>query len=110
MRNSGTEEKTGVNVRGPVEDGDRLVEVGEAAVLYLARAMKDREHPMAKAEKAVLEALADGPLAADALPIPDEVHRERLLEELANKEKVIRACSGGYERTPLGERMLEAWA
>jgi phosphomannomutase len=109
VRNSGTEEKTGVNVRGAREDGDELVRIGEAAVLFLARKMKDVDHPMARAEKTVLEALATGPRARDELPIPDGVHAERLLEEMANKEKVIRACPDGYERTELGQRMLEAW-
>ncbi|MHC4958435.1 MAG: hypothetical protein ACYTGN_08655 [Planctomycetota bacterium] len=110
VRNSGTEEKTGVNVRGPVEDGDALVCIGEAALLHVAAAMKDHDHPMARAEKAVLEALADGPKPANALPIPDGVNAERLLEELANKEKVIRRCAAGFERTELGARMLETWA
>ena len=109
VRNSGTEEKTGVNVRGTLEDRDALTSIGAAAVLYLAKAMKDREHPMARAEKAVLEALADGPRPAERLEVPPGVLKERLLEELANKEKVIRRCEGGYERTDLGKRMLEAW-
>jgi hypothetical protein len=110
VRNSGTEEKTGVNVRGTLEDSAELVRVGEEAILHIARAMKDRGHPMARAERAVLEALRPGARAAAALPVPGGVHRERLLEELANKEKVIRACPAGYELTPLGARMLEAWA
>jgi phosphoglucosamine mutase len=110
VRNSGTEEKTGVNVRGTLEDSAELVRVGEEAILRVARAMKDREHPMARAERAILEALRGGPRASAALPVPAGVHRERLLEELANKEKVIRACAAGYELTPLGARMLEAWA
>jgi hypothetical protein len=109
VRNSGTEEKTGVNVRGAREDGDELVRIGEAALLYLARHMKDVDHPMARAERAVLEALGAGPCARDELPIPDGVHAERLLEEMANKEKVIRAGPNGYERTELGQRMLEVW-
>jgi hypothetical protein len=111
VRNSGTEEKTGVNVRGPVEDGEALSRVGEAAALYLAGAMKDLAHPMAQVERAVLEALAEGPLADGELPIPSDVHRERLLEELANKEKVIRLnANGSFERTPFGTRMLEVWS
>jgi phosphoglucosamine mutase len=109
VRNSGTEEKTGVNVRGAREDGDELSRIGEAAVLFLAREMKDVHHPMARAEKAVLQALAGGPRARDELPIPPGIHAERLLEEMANKEKVIRACPDGFERTELGRRMLEAW-
>jgi len=114
VRNSGTEEKTGVNVRGSLEDADALTRIGAAAAVYLAGAMKDRGHPMAVAEKAVLEALADGPRPADGLldglPVPEGVHHERLLEELANKEKVIRLGFGGWERTELGARMLEAWS
>jgi len=110
VRNSGTEEKTGVNVRGAVDDADALVAAGEAAWLYLARAMKDADHPMARAEEAVLKALGDGPRPASKLPIPDGVDAERLLEEMANREKVIRRCEGGYERTALGERMLEAFS
>jgi phosphomannomutase len=111
VRNSGTEEKTGVNVRGAREDSAALVEMAEEAVLYLARTMKDHGHPMARAERAVLEALSRGPLPESALPVPGEVHRERLLQEMANKEKVIRlGADGTYERTELGTRMLEAWS
>ncbi|MGH7162822.1 MAG: hypothetical protein ACREID_05000, partial [Planctomycetota bacterium] len=110
VRNSGTEDKTGVNVRGTREDAAALAAMGEAALLRLARTIKDTAHPMARAERAVLEALAGGPLPAGALPIPPGVARERLLEELANKEKVIRPCAGGYERTELGAKAMEAWS
>jgi phosphomannomutase len=110
VRNSGTEEKTGINVRGAREDAEALTIIGEAAILYLAGAMKDGNHPMAQAERAVLGALADGPRPASALPVPKGVHAERLLEELANKEKVIRLrADGTYERTALGARILETW-
>ncbi|MFI5403540.1 MAG: hypothetical protein ACHQ1G_11435, partial [Planctomycetota bacterium] len=108
VRNSGTEEKTGVNVRGALEDAADLLRTGEEAIVYLAGALKDRGHAMARAERAILEALRAGP--SEAPPVPEGVNRERLLEELANKEKVIRACARGYELTPLGARMLEAWA
>ncbi len=108
VRNSGTEEKTGVSVRGTLEDSEELVRAGEEAIVYLARALKDREHAMARAERAILEALRAGPVASPL--VPEGVHRERLLEELANKEKVIRATPAGYELTPLGARMLEVWS
>jgi len=110
VRNSGTEEKTGVNVRGAVDDADALVACGEAALLYLSANMKDHGHAMAQAERAILEALGDGPLPDDRLPIPDGVHRERLLLELQHKEQVIRAGEGGFERTGRGARMLEDWS
>ncbi len=107
VRNSGTEDKTGVNVRGTMEDAAALTAAGEAARLFLARAMKDWNHPMAAAERGVLEALAGGPLPAEKLPIPMGVHRGRLLEEMAKKEKVVRATERGYERTEFGARILE---
>jgi hypothetical protein len=110
VRNSGTEEKTGVNVRGMTADAAALRAVGEQALLYLASRMKAHDHPMARAEKAVLEALSNGPCAAGDLPIPEGVHRERLLHELAHKEKVIRADDGDFERTERGTSMLEAWS
>jgi hypothetical protein len=111
VRNSGTEEKTGVNVRGALEDAGALMELAEKAVLYLAHTMKDHGHPMARAERAVLEALTGGPLPESALPVPVAVHKERLLQEMANKERVIQlGADGTYERTGLGARMLEAWS
>jgi len=82
VRNSGTEEKTGVNVRGSDEDADALAAMGEVALLYLSAHIKDHDHAMAQAERAILELLADGVVATDALPVPDGVHRERLLLEL----------------------------
>ncbi len=108
VRNSGTENKTGVSVRGGMEDADALVAVGEEALVFLARAMKDRDHPMARAEMGVLRALDGGAQPDRALTIPSGVNRERLLLEMAAKENVIRRCEAGYERTELGTRMLEA--
>jgi phosphomannomutase len=107
VRNSGTEDKTSVNVRGAAEDADALVAVGEAARAYLLRAVKDWDHPMARAERAVLEALARGPLPAGSIPTPPGVNRERLLEEMAHKAQVVRLTEKGYERTELGARLLE---
>ncbi len=108
VRNSGTENKTGVSVRGGMEDSEALVAVGEEALVFLARAMKDRDHPMALAELDVLRALDGGARPDEALAVPSGVNRERLLLEMAVKEKVIRRCEAGYERTELGTRMLEA--
>ncbi|MCZ6573300.1 MAG: hypothetical protein O7C98_09050 [Planctomycetota bacterium] len=111
VRNSGTEEKTGVNVRGSRADAEALTAVGEAALIHLAAAMKDSGHAMARAERAVLEALGSGPLEVDELPVPEGVHKERLLQEMANKERVIELVARRrYARTSLGERMLEAWS
>ena len=77
---------------------------------FLSARMKDHGHAMARAERAILLALGDGPVAAEALPVPGDVLRERLMLELEHKEKVIRAVEGGFERTDRGRRMLEDWS
>ena len=68
--------------------------------------MKAHDHPMAKAERAILEALGSG----TTFTVPGDVHEERLLLELEHKEKVIRAVDGGYERTDRGTNMLKGWS
>ena len=110
VRNSGTELKTGVSVRGCLEDKAEFTAIGEAAVLYLAETMKDNDYPMAQAEREILEVLENGPVPSAELPIRKNVNQERLLVELASREKVIKLTEKGYERTPLGSRMLERWS
>jgi phosphomannomutase len=107
VRNSGTEEKTGVNVRGPAEDAAALVELGQVAVLYLAAHIKSSAHAMAQAELRILEEVRGGPAQ---IAEPTGVNAERLFLELEHKEKVIRAAGDGtWEITDWGRRMLEAY-
>ena len=95
VRNSGTEEKTGINVRGAREDGDELVRIGEAALHFLAREMKDHDHPMARAEKAVLEALADGIFPADAEHLAPVLEQAQLLARLVEDLRTLSLADAG---------------
>ena len=40
VRNSGTEDKTGINVRGSINDSERLIYIGERVMEYLIPEMK----------------------------------------------------------------------
>ena len=109
VRNSGTEEKIGVYVRGRQEDAAVLTSIGTAATAYLTTAMKDGDHPMVKAEKKVLKALQGGPLSLSECPVSKDVDMDRLFIEMADREMVIQATPHGFELTNLRSKILEAW-
>jgi|GEM_PF-98146 len=118
-RNSGTEDKTSINVRGASEDEEKLTQIGEAAVRYLIRAMKDPDHPYARAEQVLLDLLSrirtgsETELgAALTRACPDlKISLHRLLKEIGEKQKLIQptlAHGTGINPTPgPGERRYE---
>ena len=104
LRNSGTEEKTGVNVRGAKADAELLNKLGAALCLKLFGAMKDRAHAMSVAEEAVLRGLPHGDEAA-APTVPSNVHKERLLKEMV-KGRLLQRAECGYSVTAFGRQCL----
>ncbi len=107
-RHSGTEDKTGVNVRGAQEWAEALDAVGQAAQRVLIEKLKDSSRPYAKAELLALKYIeqyspcAEGQILA-ALPeeIRSVVNGERLLDEM-EKQDLVRITANGYELTELG--------
>ncbi|MEE8109935.1 MAG: hypothetical protein V3T44_02800, partial [bacterium] len=99
VRNSGTEERTGVTVQGAAEDAPALEAVSEEALKALLLDLKRRSHRYAIAEAELLALLTEGtgPLAGeDAEAAADrEVDGERLLR--------------GMERQGLIQREGEFW-
>lgn len=63
VRNSGTENKISVNLRGSKGDKDFLTRAGEAGVRLLMQEMKDRDHPLFETEQALLNKIKSSPLA-----------------------------------------------
>ena len=59
VRNSGTESRTGVVLRGPVEWEEKLCAVGEELLREILVRMKDMDAPGARAEASLLEALRE---------------------------------------------------
>ncbi|MBI4664890.1 MAG: hypothetical protein HY751_00625 [Nitrospinae bacterium] len=103
IRNSGTEDKTGVNLRGPQELAQALLELGETAVRLIIEGMKDGDKRFAIAERKLILAAADGGVPQS--PVMglggDEYHR--LLNETANKQYML---TGAYAGAGLTERGL----
>ena len=115
VRNSGTEEKTGVNVRGHGRGRRRAASrSARQALLYLARPHEgSRRIAMAqRGEARSSRQLAGGPRDADR-PCPSRATctKERLLLELEpTRRRSFAAVDGGYERTERGATaMLESW-
>lgn len=102
-RNSGTEDKTGVNVRGPLEDEEKLTQIGETALRYLIQTMKDSNHPYASAERVILN-LLDQILVGSETELREELRKidpnlkislDRLLKEMSEKQKLIQVSPTG---------------
>lgn len=120
VRNSGTEDKTGVNVRGSSELARLLDDAGEEALRLLLRRLKDPSHPCARAERRILAhlvRLAEGAgeqaeaggagcdEAALRALLADEgggVSLGRLLHEMEAKQGLLRRTPHGYALTARG--------
>ena len=86
-----------INARGGVLGGRKLELIRRDDESNPAKGQVAAREMIFKEKAAVLFGGIDSPVSLAIVP-------------LANKEKVIRACAAGYELTPLGARMLEAWA
>ncbi len=104
VRNSGTENKIGVNLRGPKTHARRLQTVGEAVARLLLQTMKDRANRFCRMEDQILSQLAKGPQREAALGLPAS-DRGRLLAETL-KQGLIQRSSGGFRISPLGKWYL----
>ncbi|MDP7505484.1 MAG: hypothetical protein QF774_15850, partial [Nitrospinota bacterium] len=78
VRNSGTERKTGVTLRGPMEWKAQLLSAGEAVVREILIHIKDRSDPNTLAEEAALRGLEGGPVSTEAF--------EDMLEKIPESE------------------------
>lgn len=106
VRNSGTEDKTGVSLRGPMAAGARLDRIGEAAARLLLDGMKDVTNPMTRAETALLEAVEAGDDITLRLGWLKENDRERLLAEAGFRQGLVEADGGVCALTELGRWRL----
>ena len=103
IRNSGTEDKTVVNLRGPEEDQDKLLAAGETVLKILYQNMKDQGHSYVRAESQILKTLNDrGPCSPDDLiSLVPGINWGRLVNEL-NKQRLIEYRDSQVCLTPLG--------
>lgn len=101
VRNSGTENKISVNLRGNNKDAKELKKIGENAIRLLLGALKDTGDHHYKLELDVLSQIAPGALPEDRLVL-DKHSRTRVLAEMG-KQKLIELTAKGYRLTARGK-------
>ena len=110
IRNSGTEEKTSVYLRGDERFRDGLDALGREFAVSVAAQMKKPESPYALAELAVLRKLAESGSAefSELVHLLGDVNPERLLVEMTLKQGFLKAEGKYLALTELGRQVLEA--
>ncbi len=101
VRNSGTEDKTGVNLRGPVTASSDMLKLGERVFRVILTEIKDRAKPMAKAERELIERASQGGVPGSPVGglTPEQYHR--LIAESGVKQALL---EGSYPGALLTER------
>jgi hypothetical protein len=97
VRNSGTENKISVNLRGAKGDASALKAIGEQAVRILFTTLKDQKNHHYKVELDLLSRIAAQPLQETQVT----GSAQRVLMEMA-KQKLVQPSAGGWRLTPLG--------
>jgi len=101
VRNSGTENKISVNLRGDRKQARALKKIGETAMRLIFGSLKDTEDHYYKLELDVLSQVAPGALPEDRL-ILKKNSRARILAEMG-KQNLIELTAKGYRLTPRGK-------
>ncbi len=103
VRNSGTENKISINLRGGRGDKKFLCGVGEEGIRLLMQLMKDAHHPLYKVEQDLLDKMNSRPLeAGKAGPDP----APRVLMEMG-KQGLVAFSKAGWRLTPRGTWYLK---
>jgi hypothetical protein len=101
VRNSGTENKISINLRGNNSDAANLKQMGQEAVKILFTALKNCEHHFYKLELHALSQIASEPVKEKDLAI-EKHSKTRLLTEI-QKQGLVEMSSKGFRLTPLGK-------
>ena len=97
VRNSGTENKISVNLRGAKRDASALKQIGEQAVRILFTALKDPNNFHYQVEQDLLSRMAVQPLKEAQV----SGAAQQVLREMA-KQQLVQPSTRGWRLTPLG--------
>jgi len=101
IRNSGTEKKIGVYLRGSVGDTKNLEPIGQKCVKILLSSIKDYENNLYLLEQDIFNQLSSGPIIRNKLKLKKPLG-DRVLSEMV-KQNLIELTKKGYFLTNLGE-------
>ncbi|MBT3923816.1 MAG: hypothetical protein HOF21_14710 [Nitrospina sp.] len=106
VRNSGTENKISVNLRGRKSDSVKLNKIGLEILKLLFSQLKDRDNHFYKMELYVLSQIASRPIIDADLEIKNQ-YKSRLINEM-RKQNLIKLSPEGNRMTPLGKWYINA--
>ena len=101
VRNSGTENKISVNLRGDRKEAHLLKKIGENTIRILLGSLKDKEDHYYKLELDILSQVATMAIPEDQL-IVEKNSRTRVLAEMG-KQNLIELTAKGYRLTARGK-------
>jgi phosphoglucosamine mutase len=101
VRNSGTENKTSVNLRGRKSDAAKLKKIGLEVLKLLFSQLKNSNHIFYKMELYALSQIAARPILDEDLEIQKQ-YKHRLINEM-RKQSLIQLSPKGNRLTPLGK-------
>ena len=101
VRNSGTENKISVNLRGRKSDASKLKKIGLEVVKLLFSLLKDPENTLYKMELYALSQIASQPVTDEKLEVKNQ-YRLRLIDEM-KKQNLIQPSPKGNRLTSLGK-------
>ncbi len=101
VRNSGTENKISVNLRGRKSDAGKLKKIGLEILRLLFSLLKDRDNTFYKMELYALSQIASQPVTDNDLEIKNQ-YKSRLIDEM-RKQDLIQSSPEGNRLTPLGK-------
>jgi phosphoglucosamine mutase len=101
VRNSGTENKISVNLRGRKSDTSKLKKIGLEVIKLLFSLLKDPDNALYKMELYALSQIASQPVADEKLEVKNQ-YRLRLIDEM-KKQNLIQSSPEGNRLTSLGK-------
>ena len=108
VRNSGTEDKLALYMRGREDLSGRLEALGAKIYPFLLSSFKSKTSLMAQAERIVLLCVKDGAKQLSDLNLKniDNTSSERLFHEMSSRQKLIRKNAELWSITELGLNFL----
>ena len=101
VRNSGTENKISVNLRGRKSDARKLKKIGLEVLKLLFSLLKNRDNLFYKMELYVLSQIASRPVIDEELEVKRQ-YKSKLINEM-RKQNLIQLSLEGNRLTPLGK-------
>ena len=108
VRNSGTEDKLSLYLRGSLAVTEKLDSLAKKVYSYLMISFKNKNSMMARAEKAILHSLNLKTIEVIKLKKPEfeKVPLDRLLHEMSSRQKLIEKDKGFWCITDLGRALI----